>query len=82
MNAWQSGYHDAEAEYREMNEQILKEVPLTSQAEIRPAIIVIPQEYLFLQQVPPSSLAYQRSVFLNHQYRLWKEEMISLWTKL
>ena len=42
MNAWQSGYQDAEAEYREMNEQILKEVPLASQAEIRPAMTVNP----------------------------------------
>ena len=42
MNAWQSGYQDAKAEYKEMNEQILKEVPLASQAEIRPAIRVHP----------------------------------------
>ena len=42
MNAWQSGYQDAEAGYKEMNEQMLKEVPLASQTEIRPTMTVNP----------------------------------------
>ena len=74
MNAWQSGYHDAEEEYREMNEQILKEVPLASQAEIRP----------IMTENPPTvsiPLAFQCSVLLNPQFHLWKEKMISRWTK-
>ena len=50
MNAWQSGYHDAEEEYREMNEQILKEVPLASQAEIRPVMTENPP----IISIPPA----------------------------
>ena len=34
--AWQTEYHDAEGEYQRMNEELLQEVPLASQAELRP----------------------------------------------
>ena len=50
MNAWQPGYEDAEAEYKEMNEQILKEVPLNSQAKIRPTMTVNPP----MISIPPA----------------------------
>ena len=36
MIAWQSDYHHAEGEYQRMNEELLQEVPLASQAESRP----------------------------------------------
>ena len=32
MVAWQAGYHQAQREYQEMNEQLLQEVPLSSPA--------------------------------------------------
>ena len=56
MNAWQSGYQEAEAEYREINEQILKEAPLASRAEIRPAITVNP---------PNSTYSSSRSLLVH-----------------
>ena len=36
MIAWQSDYHHAEGEYQRMNEKLLQEIPLASQAETRP----------------------------------------------
>ena len=36
MVAWQAGYHEAEREYQEMNEQLLQEAPLSTPAEVRP----------------------------------------------
>ena len=41
--AWQSGYHDAEREYQEMNTQLLQEFPVSTQAEVRPEIESNPQ---------------------------------------
>ena len=36
MVSWQAGYHEAEREYQEMNEQLMQEVPLSAPAETRP----------------------------------------------
>ena len=41
MIAWQSGYQEAEREYEEMNEDLLKEVPPPAQA-VRPQEVVNP----------------------------------------
>ena len=35
MVTWQAGYHEAEKEYQEMNEQLMQEVPLSAPAETR-----------------------------------------------
>ena len=42
MVAWQSGYQDAEREYKKMNEQLLQEAPLPAPA-VRPEGSVTPQ---------------------------------------
>ena len=50
MIAWQSDYHRAEGEYQRMNEELLQEIPLASQAETRPEPINPPAIFF-----PPAS---------------------------
>ena len=54
MIEWQSDYHAAEGEYQRMNEELLQEIPLTSQAESRPKS-VNPQLFLSLLYPTPIS---------------------------
>ena len=42
MLTWQTGYQDAEGEYQHMNEELLKEIPLSASANVRPENAVNP----------------------------------------
>ena len=43
MAAWQTSHQKSEGEYQRMNEELLKEIPLSAPAEVRPEIVVTPQ---------------------------------------